>query len=246
LGFTGCFRGYIPNYGLTAAPLTDLTKKNTAFHWSVEQQQAFDTLRKELTSIPVLRNPDFENKFIVCTDASTKGIGAVLMQDFAERRAPSCLLLEEIFGCRVKIFNVRARAVRINCKRSSIGVRIWRVLSLSSGPITTHYGSCRRRRNAIFSFPFLYSIVIEKGSNQLMYRACLFVSFFRVRRNRNGFWSVRTINSQDEEKVSFVNVSFIISFFRGLNTLESEREDADDARLQTKQFWRTTGSKKAR
>jgi hypothetical protein len=44
------------------------------------QQQAFEALKKDLISTPVLSLPDFSKPFIVEVDASDKGVGAVLMQ----------------------------------------------------------------------------------------------------------------------------------------------------------------------
>ena len=49
--------------------------------WTSLTKQAFQTLKKALTSAPVLPLPNFEKTFVVETDASDKGIGAVLQQD---------------------------------------------------------------------------------------------------------------------------------------------------------------------
>ena len=48
--------------------------------WSDECEKAFRSLKSALTTEPVLRAPDFSRPFIVQTDASDKGIGAVLSQ----------------------------------------------------------------------------------------------------------------------------------------------------------------------
>nr|KAG5702755.1 hypothetical protein BaRGS_003629 [Batillaria attramentaria] len=55
-------------------------KKQRKFHWGEEEQQAFDQLKARLTSAPVLAYADPQKPFILNTDASTEGLGAVLYQ----------------------------------------------------------------------------------------------------------------------------------------------------------------------
>jgi hypothetical protein len=80
LGLVGYYRKFIQDFGIIAAPLTKLLKKE-GFKWCPDADSAFQTLKKALSSAPVLQLPDFEQSFIVDCDASGSGFGAVLHQN---------------------------------------------------------------------------------------------------------------------------------------------------------------------
>ena len=82
LGLTGYYRRFIPHFARTAAVLTDLTRKDAPNQviWTPGCQRAFDQLKEVLCSSGVLQNPDFKCQFILQTDASNRGVGAVLSQ----------------------------------------------------------------------------------------------------------------------------------------------------------------------
>lgn len=80
IDLTSYFRRFIKNYAVMARPLTDLLSKNVKFVWSKKQQKALDEMKKALSSEPVLAiyNPEAHTE--LHTDASSKGIGAMIAQ----------------------------------------------------------------------------------------------------------------------------------------------------------------------
>ena len=89
-GFVGYYRKFIPNFSKIARPLNDLldgkvnskrANKKQFIEWGSKQQEAFDTLKEALMSTPVLGYPNYEKPFILHTDASLEGLGAVLYQE---------------------------------------------------------------------------------------------------------------------------------------------------------------------
>ena len=95
LGFTGYYRRFIKDYAKIVKPLNDLLvghpthkpvsrkkrkKSLVLWEWGEAQQSAFNTLKEKLSSPPVLAYADFSKPFVLHTDASTEGLGAVLYQ----------------------------------------------------------------------------------------------------------------------------------------------------------------------
>ena len=79
MGLVSYYRHFIKNFGILAAPLTNLLRKNN-FQWSDQATESFVALKSALSSAPVLHLPDFAKLFIVDCDASGTGFGAVLHQ----------------------------------------------------------------------------------------------------------------------------------------------------------------------
>ena len=80
LGLASYYRRFVLGFLKIASPLFVLTKKDVPYVWSDECQQAFNELKARLTEAPVLVYPDFAERFILETDASGLGLGAVLSQ----------------------------------------------------------------------------------------------------------------------------------------------------------------------
>ncbi|XP_065939102.1 uncharacterized protein [Magallana gigas] len=90
LGLAGFYRKFIPNFSAIAIPLSDLTKKGqpNKVIWTESQQRAFDTLKHMLSERPILKLPEFNETFILRTDAADDGIGAVLLQMEDDEKLP--------------------------------------------------------------------------------------------------------------------------------------------------------------
>jgi hypothetical protein len=80
LGLASYYRRFIRNFSGIARPLYNLTKQDEVFAWTEECEQAYEHLRKCLTSYPIVIYPNFEKSFLLHTDASNYAIGAVLVQ----------------------------------------------------------------------------------------------------------------------------------------------------------------------
>lgn len=83
IGLAGYYRPFIKNFAAIASPLTKLLKKDVSFHWNDVHEHSFNELKSVLTNAPVLAFPEHSEPFIICTDASSLGLGAVLMQQDA-------------------------------------------------------------------------------------------------------------------------------------------------------------------
>ncbi len=80
IGFCGYYRPFIDEFAKIASPLTKLLKNEIPFHWNASQEKSFTDLKSALINAPCLAFPDYKVPFIIYTDASALGLGAVLMQ----------------------------------------------------------------------------------------------------------------------------------------------------------------------
>ncbi|GBG86045.1 hypothetical protein CBR_g40946 [Chara braunii] len=88
LGLASYYRKFVPKFSITARPLSRLTSKNVSYTWDEECTTAFAALKEALVSHLVLRIADPKLIFVVTTDASMYGIGAVLQQDDGDGLRP--------------------------------------------------------------------------------------------------------------------------------------------------------------
>lgn len=80
LGLCNYYRKFVKNYSKITVPINTLLQKEKAFVWTDECQNSFETLKKALTSAPILAFPDLEQPFTLTCDASGSAIGYILGQ----------------------------------------------------------------------------------------------------------------------------------------------------------------------
>ena len=80
MGLTGYYRRFVKNFSLIVAPLYSLMKKDVEFEWTEKCQEAFEELKDRLMNGLILALPQDEGQYVLDTDASDFGLGAVLLQ----------------------------------------------------------------------------------------------------------------------------------------------------------------------
>jgi hypothetical protein len=81
LGLVGYYRRFIEEFSMIYKPMTELLLKGKTFEWTLRHEASFQELKKRLTTGPVLTMPDMEKLFSIYYDASSQGLGCVLLQD---------------------------------------------------------------------------------------------------------------------------------------------------------------------
>lgn len=82
LGLTNFYRKFIPSCADILEPIAKLVRKDVDFIWVTEQEDSFIKIKEILNSRTVLIQPNYEKEFILETDASNTGLGAVLAQEY--------------------------------------------------------------------------------------------------------------------------------------------------------------------
>lgn len=81
LGLVNFYRQFIPDCAAVQAPLTKLLRKDERWTWGPEQEAALRGLTKVLADTAELQLPDLNREFVIQTDASDLGLGAILLQE---------------------------------------------------------------------------------------------------------------------------------------------------------------------
>ena len=98
LGFGNFYGQFIRHFSELAKPLNDLLKKDHEFLWTIDCQNAFNTLKQKFTEEPVLKMPDQTKPFQIECDASKYASGAVLTQLDSNGDRHPCAFLSKTFS----------------------------------------------------------------------------------------------------------------------------------------------------
>ena len=94
VAFCSFYRKFVHHFADCSAALTDMTRKGKPGKvvWDTTTRAAFETLKARMISAPVLQLPAIgpQSEFIVATDASNVGLGAVLLQEDSEGSVRPC------------------------------------------------------------------------------------------------------------------------------------------------------------
>ena len=80
MGLADYYRRFVQDFARIATPLTKLTRKNEKFEWNDKCEKSFRELKRRLVTSSVLALPNDQGDFVIYSDASSKGLGCVLMQ----------------------------------------------------------------------------------------------------------------------------------------------------------------------
>ncbi len=122
LGLAGYYRRFIPNFSDLTSPLTDLTKKEAPdpVQWTEPCQQALTKVKAALCGGPLLHSPNFDLPFLLQTDASDRGLGAVLAQVVGGEERPVLYLSRKLSKRETRYSTVEKECLAIR----------WAVLTL--------------------------------------------------------------------------------------------------------------------
>lgn len=92
IGISSWYRRFLPAFSTIIAPMTELLHKNKKWNWSDDCEKSFQFIKDALVSAPILSCPDFSQPFVVQTDASAYGVGAVLSQKLDDGEHVICYI----------------------------------------------------------------------------------------------------------------------------------------------------------
>lgn len=176
LGLASYYRKFIPHFAAIALPLTDMTKKKepTIVIWTDAAESAFQTLKERLTNDPILRLPDLEKDFVLRTDASGLGLGAMLMQTTDGELHPVYYASRKLSSAENKYATVERECLAIVWAVGKFEVYLYGrrfVLQTDHQPLQylqkARQTNARLTRWALLLQPFIFTIQVIPGKDNV-------------------------------------------------------------------------------
>ena len=127
LGLIAYYSKFINNFSTIAAPLYELTRQRLPHHvtWTDEAEEAFRALKQALCEEPVLIAPDFNKPFLLHTDASRTGLGAVLSQVVDNQEHPVTYVSRKMLKHELNYATVEKEALAIKWAVHHLRYYLW-------------------------------------------------------------------------------------------------------------------------
>ena len=177
LGMVGYYQKFIPRYAEISKPLTDLTKGKQPNHviWGQSQESAFQDLKKAISQCPILKILDTSREMVVQTDASSEGLGAVLLQDYDGTLHPVRYLSRKLKDAERNYSTIERECLAIVWAIDKLRVYLYGVefvLLTDHKPLTylsqKHYSNARVMRWAMFLQDWAFRIESIKGVDNVL------------------------------------------------------------------------------
>ena len=176
LGLLSYYRRYIPDFGAVTAPISDLLGGRAARQicWTPACQSALEKVQILLSNKPVLLLPDFSKPFTVRSDASSVGIGGVLMQEVDHHLHPVSFVSRKLLPRETRYSTIERECLAIIWVLGKFSRYLWGksfVLQTDHRPLT-YLGSSRFKNSRILRWSlalqeFQFSVVPVPGTENV-------------------------------------------------------------------------------
>ena len=173
LGTVGFHQKYIDKYAEKGKALTDMLKKGepNQIKWDAESNESFQTLKTALTQKPILRLPNFEKQFVLQTDASDSGLGAVLLQEHDGVNMPVMYISRKLNAAETRYSTIERECLALFWANKRLHVYLYGtefILEIDHQPLAfvnrANINNDRVMRWALHLQMYRYQVRIVKGS----------------------------------------------------------------------------------
>lgn len=127
LGLVGYYRRYVPGFSSITAPLSDLTRAGGSkqITWTEECERSLRVIQNILAKFPILLLPDLSKEFLVRTDASSTGLGAVLLQEHDGLLHPVCFVSRKLLDRESRYSTIERECLAIVWSLTKLYRYLW-------------------------------------------------------------------------------------------------------------------------